>query len=88
MTVKARVLRVLREHPDARDDNNVLAARVWEAEDPNLPGDLHERLRRLSKMETIRRECKKIQHNEGRFPPSPAVLASRRTRIGPSKRST
>jgi hypothetical protein len=82
LTVKAKVLKALREHPVARDDNNTLVALVWQMEEPSLPADFHEKIQRLSKVETIRRECKKIQHVEGRFPPSPAVLRARQARIG------
>jgi hypothetical protein len=87
LTVKAKVLKALYEHPSARDDNNVLVGLVWQMEDPSLPVDFHEKVQALSKVETIRRECKKIQHVEGRFPPSQKALEARRSRIGAKRRS-
>jgi hypothetical protein len=81
-TIKSRVLQVLRDYPEARDDINTLVVHVWQLEEPSLPSDLSQRVKHLSKVETIGRECKTIQHVEGRFRPSAEVLKARQSRIG------
>jgi len=84
-TIKSKVLQVLRDYPETRDDNNALVVHVWQLEEPSLPNDLSQQVKHLSKVETIRRECKTIQHVEGRFRPSAEVLKARQSRIGRKK---
>jgi hypothetical protein len=75
--VKPLVVAALRESALARDLDNALILDVWQRCGLRVAGEIHQLAAELPHVETIRRHRARIQNIEGRFPPSPNVLARR-----------
>lgn len=75
--VKPLVAAALGRSPAARDNVNALILEVWRQCGLEVTENIEELASRLPQAETIRRERARIQNEQGRFPPSPEVLARR-----------
>lgn len=67
--LKSRVIRMMRQHPECRDNDVALAFAVWENEGLQLTSEQRESLVHLSKPGSVVRIRAHIQNVEQRFRP-------------------